>query len=209
MTRIIAIAGRKQSGKSTSCDFIKSTISRINPSASTKIYSFADPLKQDICMNILGLTYDQCYGSDTDKNTLTSLRWTDMPGYDPNIVAKNEYMTAREVMEFVGTNIFRVMKNSVWVDATLNKIKQENLDLAIVADCRFPNEVMAIKNAGGFVIRLDYDPFNSTSDSEIALDQHLFDWNHFDLVIKNSTMTMDQKNEQILNFLSDKGTLPL
>jgi hypothetical protein len=68
---------------------------------------------------------------------------------------------------------------------------------------------MAIKNVGGFVIRLDYDPFNSISDSEIALDQHLFDWKHFDLVINNSTMTIDQKNEQILNFLSDKGTLPL
>ena len=209
MTKIIAVAGRKQSGKSTSCDFIKSTISKINPSASTKIYSFADPLKQDVCINILGLTYDQCYGSDIHKNTLTSLRWIDMPGYNTNLASNNEYMTAREVMEFVGTNIFRVMKNSVWVDATLNKIQQENLDLAIVADCRFPNEVMAIKNVGGFVIRLDYDPFNSTSDSEIALDQHLFDWKNFDLVINNSTMTMDQKNEQILTFLSDKGTLPL
>jgi hypothetical protein len=209
MTRIIAIAGRKQSGKSTSCDFIKSTALKINPKSSAKIYSFADPLKQDVCMNILGLTYDQCYGSDIDKNTLTSLKWLDMPGYDPDSIAKNEYMTAREVMEFVGTNIFRMMKNSVWVDATINKIKQENLDLAIVADCRFPNEVMAIKNVGGFVIRLDYDPFNSNSDSEIALDQHLFDWKYFDLVINNSTMTMDQKNEQILNFLSDKGTLPL
>jgi hypothetical protein len=33
-----------------------------------KIYNFADVLKQDICMNILGLEYDQCYGSDDEKN---------------------------------------------------------------------------------------------------------------------------------------------
>lgn len=209
MTQIIAIAGRKQSGKSTSCDFIKATFAKVNPSLSTKIYSFADPLKQDICMNILGLTYDQCYGSDNDKNTLTTLRWADMPGHNMQSATDNQYMTARHVMEFVGTNIFRVMKDSVWVDATLNKIKKENLNLAIVADCRFPNEVMAIKNAGGFVIRLDHNPFNSNSDSEVALDQHLFDWNNFDLVISNRSMTIEQKNKEILNFLSNKGILPL
>lgn len=209
MTKIIAIAGRKQSGKSTSCDFIKSTINKTDPDLSAKIYSFADPLKQDICINMLGLTYEQCYGSDDDKNTLTNLLWTDMPGYNPDSLSLKGYMTARQVMEFVGTNIFRTMKDTVWVDATLNKIKQEKLDLAIVADCRFPNEVMAIKNAGGFVIRLDYNPFNSYSDSEIALDEHLFDWTQFDLIIKNSVMTIQQKNAEILNFLSDKGILSL
>lgn len=119
MTKIIAIAGRKQSGKSTSCDFIKSKLNSIDPNLSAKIYSFADPLKQDICMNILGLTYDQCYGSDDDKNTLTTLLWTDMPGYNPSASSLKGYMTARQVMEFVGTNIFRMMKDSVWVDATL------------------------------------------------------------------------------------------
>jgi molybdopterin-guanine dinucleotide biosynthesis protein len=38
---IIAFAGRKQSGKTTSCEFIQSLL----PNQETKIYNFADPLK--------------------------------------------------------------------------------------------------------------------------------------------------------------------
>ena len=72
MTHILSFSGRKQSGKSTSADYIISLITqtdikirenRHELNMSYKIYSFADPLKQDICINILGLTYDQCYGS--------------------------------------------------------------------------------------------------------------------------------------------------
>jgi hypothetical protein len=185
MTKIIAFSGRKQSGKSTAADYIKSVID-----------SFADPLKQDICMNILGMTYEQCYGTDDDKNTTTDLTWN------------NNQLTARAAMEIIGTDIFRSLKNSVWVDATINKIKRDNLDLAIIADCRFPNEVESIKNAGGF-IRLDLDPYHSESPSECALDKHLYDWNNFDCIIRNSGMDLDKKHQSILRFLSDKGILIL
>ena len=40
-----------------------------------KIYSFADPLKKDICMDMFGLTYEQCYGTDEEKNKLKT-GWT-------------------------------------------------------------------------------------------------------------------------------------
>jgi hypothetical protein len=197
MTKIIGFSGRKQSGKSTSADYIKHIIDSNNLHISYKIYSFADPLKQDICINILGLTYDQCYGSDDDKNTMTSLRWD------------NKQLTAREAMEIIGTKIFRSLHTDVWVNATINKIQRDNLDLAIIADCRFPNEIEAIKNNGGQVIRLSWDPFSSESPSESALDMNNYDWSNFDFVVDNTSMTIDQKNETILRFLSDKGTLIL
>ena len=197
MTKIIGFSGRKQSGKSTSAEYIKYIIESNNLNISYNIYSFADPLKQDICINILGLTYDQCYGSDDDKNTITSLRWD------------NKQLTAREAMEIIGTKIFRSLHTNVWVNATINKIQRDNLDLAIIADCRFPNEIEAIKNNGGQVIRLSWDPFNSESPSESALDINNYDWSNFDFVIDNALMTIDQKNETILRFLSDKGTLIL
>ena len=133
MTKIIAFSGRKQSGKSTAADYIKSVIDRHNLKISHRIYSFADPLKQDICMNILGMTYEQCYGTDDDKNTTTDLTWN------------NNQLTARAAMEIIGTDIFRSLKNSVWVDATINKIKRDNLDLAIIADCRFPTKSNLLK----------------------------------------------------------------
>jgi hypothetical protein len=211
---IIAFAGRKQSGKSTSCDFVQLLVKQYSPSLSCKVYSFADPLKQDICINILGLTYEQCYGTDDDKNTLTSLRWKDFPGYDITWTWNDEYhesgfMTARQVMECVGTKIFRELKKDVWSEATIRKIKSENIDIALVADCRFPNEVETIKASGGIVIRLAKDPFKSNSESESALDQCFFDWSKFDLVLDNTDMSIENKNKIIQEYLVNKGILSL
>lgn len=195
MTKIIAFSGRKQSGKSTAGEFISSFIQASGIETSHKIYSFADPLKQDICMNILGMSYSQCYGSDDDKNTMTDLEWD------------GEKLTARRAMEVIGTNIFRQIKRQVWVEATINKILRENLDLAIIVDCRFPNEVDAILDSKGYVIRLDLDPFHSDSDSEKALDPEYYDWNRFSCVINNSAMTAEGKNHEILKFIRAKNLL--
>lgn len=192
---ILAFAGRKQSGKSTSAEYIKNIFEQQNNDKICQIYSFADPLKMGICMDIFGLTYDQCYGSDEDKNTMTDLVWN------------NEHLTARRAMEVIGTDILRKLKNSVWVDATLNRIKTDAVDLAIIPDCRFPNEVEAIKEYGGLVIRLDLDPFSSSSPSESALDTDYYDWNNFDLVVQNKSMTITEKNSIIREFLSFKKLL--
>lgn len=197
MTKILAFSGRKQSGKSTGSEYIESIIHNNSLDLSYRIYSFADPLKQDICIDILGLTYEQCYGSDQDKNTLTDLEWD------------GKKLTAREAMEIIGTDIFRKLKNNVWVDATINKIKKDSVDLAIIPDCRFPNEVDTILDHSGYVIRLTLDPFGSQSNSEKALDENNYDWNKFSFIINNQKMTIEQKNESILHFLSNKGILPL
>ena len=59
-TKIIAFAGRKQSGKTTCSEFLVAGFATyIGEPDRAKIYNFADPLKKDICMNILGLTYFQ------------------------------------------------------------------------------------------------------------------------------------------------------
>lgn len=193
MTKIIAFAGRKQSGK-TSCS---NYVTTLFPEGTSKIYNFADPLKKDICMNILGLTYDQCYGDDTAKNTITDIEWNGLK------------LTAREVMQFVGTDIFRKMKNDVWASATINIIQKESPKLAIIADCRFPNEVKAIKDAGGLVIKLTRNPFNSDHASETALDYKNYDHRNFDLIITNQSMSIDYQNDVVFKYLRKKGLLSL
>jgi hypothetical protein len=195
MTKIISFSGRKQSGKSTAGEFLSYFIKWHRPDLSHKIYSFADPLKQDICMNILGMTHQQCYGSDDDKNTMTNLVWN------------GEQLTARRAMEVIGTNIFRQIKTEVWVEATINKIFKEEYDIAIIVDCRFPNEANAILDREGCVIRLSWDPFHSTSDSEKALDPEYYDWSKFSHVVDNASLTIEEKNQQILNFLQTNNIL--
>lgn len=198
MTKIIAFAGRKQSGKTTSSNMIIDYYSQVIGDASEiKIYNFADPLKQDICMNLLGMSYDQCYGDDNNKNELTGLHWD----------GKN--MTAREVMQFVGTDIFRKMKQNIWAEATITRIQKDKPKLAIIADCRFPNEVDAVKAAGGVVIKLTLNPFNSDHDSETALDPKNYAPSNFDIVIFNHNLSIEDKNYAILTFLKKKGLLQL
>lgn len=198
MTKIIAFAGTKQSGKTTCSEAVLAYFNgNMEPYNSANLYNFADPLKRDICMNILGLSYDQCYGSDDDKNSLTKNYWD------------NKQLTAREVMQFVGTDIFRKMQQNVWAEATIIKIKKEQPSLAVIADCRFPNEVDAIKRAGGLVIRLTRKPFNSDHASENALEPHNYDWTNFDFVLHNAHMTIKEQNTFLINYLQDKKVLKL
>ena len=196
MTKIICCSGRKQSGKSTSTDYLVSIINQYAPTISCKVYSFADILKQDICINILGLSYDQCYGTDEDKNTTTDLWW------------EGVQLTAREAMEIIGTKLFRALKTNVWVEATIKKIKTDGVDLNIISDCRFPNEVEAVRLAGGHNIRLTLDPFHSPSTSESSLDSSVYDWTNFDLIIDNASMAIEQKNKAILQFLYRTNIIP-
>lgn len=198
MTTIIAFSGRKQSGKTTCAEFVAKYFNgNVEPLNSAKIYNFADTLKNDICMNILGLSYSQCYGEDIDKNTLTDIVWD------------NKQLTAREVMQIVGTDIFRKMKNDVWAQATLNRINKESPKLAIIADCRFPNEVEAIKKANGIVIKLTRNLYNSQHSSETALDENHYSVSNFDLVINNQILSIQEQNHTVLKFLQKKRVLPL
>jgi hypothetical protein len=196
MTKIIAFAGRKQSGKTTCSEFVAKYFNgSIESFNSAKIYNFADPLKKDICMNVLGLTYDQCYGSDDQKNELVDCYW------------EGKQLSAREVMQVVGTDIFRKMKQDVWAGATIIKIQKEKPDLAIIADCRFPNEVESIKRAGGIVIKLTRNPYNSSHASETALDEINYPASNFDLVVYNDSLKIHEQNEVILQFLKKKKVL--
>lgn len=193
---IVAFAGRKQSGKTTCAEFLlKYYNGAIENFNSARLYNFADPLKNDICMNILGLTYEQCYGEDIYKNTLTDIKW------------EGNNLTAREVMQFVGTDIFRKMKNDVWAGATIKKILSDKPQLAVIADCRFPNEVEAVRSVGGIVIKLTRNPFNSNHDSEIALDEINYAPSNFDLIIYNENINIPQQNQIVLDFLKKKKVL--
>jgi len=162
-----------------------------------KAYSFADMLKTNVCIEVLGLSYDQCYGTDEDKNTPTHISWSNILGSE-----NKGKMTAREVMQFVGTDFFRGLYPNVWADATIRRVAAEGSAFAVVTDCRFPNEVEAIQNAGGKVIRLTRNGDGPDAHtSETALDKENFDWNKFDAVIDNSDMDIRMSNEKLYDKL--------
>lgn len=169
-----------------------------------KYYSFADPLKQ-LCIQILGLTVEQCYGTNQQKDSLTNLKWENMPNVDSD---KSGFMTAREILQHVGTNIFRKMYPDVWVDATLRQIQIEQPQLVIIKDVRFPNEVEGVQKMGGKVIRFTRSLYTDKHDSETKLDKENFDWNKFDGIIDNSEMDISKQNEAVYNLLRPWDYIP-
>ncbi len=192
-----------------------------------KLYSFADVLK-DVCSGLLGLSDAQCYGSDAEKNSPSKVLWEDAPGVVTTEKPKGKetkstdgrlgkyhdsegkiiyhapgLMTGREVLQFVGTEIFRRMNRNVWADATINRIMSEQPELAIITDCRFPNEVEATQAAGGKVIRLTRDNgSNDQHESEIALDDYAME--KYDGVIDNKSFSIQENNEKLLDIIVNK-----
>ncbi len=188
-----------------------------------KAYNFADSLKE-ICVNLFNIPYECVYGTDEQKNTLIPhLLWENMPGvttektpqdavdcdqaeslrvYYEKVLSSVIYhepgpMAAREFMQFLGTDIMRKIYEPIWVNNCLNRIKSDSPPIAVIGDCRFVNEIEAVKNAGGKVVRLTRNISNNNHKSEIDADNY----EGFDLVIDNSQMTIDESCEQLLSYL--------
>jgi hypothetical protein len=185
-----------------------------------KFYLYADLLKET-CINVLGLSYAQCHGSDADKNTPTHLRWEDMPGviatefphewdYEVKemklICHAPGLMTAREVLQFFGTDIIRKMYQQAWVNGTLRKIHRDRPQRAVITDCRFPDEILGITGSGGTVLRLGREfPDAVNHSSETALDRDRFDWTQFSLVLDNQKMSIPEQGEAMAAALRAGG----
>ena len=162
-----------------------------------KTYSFADPLKI-IAIQLFGLTEKQCFGTDDDKNTPINIKWEELP----NVTKKTGFMTAREFLQYFGTDICRKIKPTVWTDSCLTRIQQDNSELAIVPDVRFPNEIDAIQKAGGRVIKLTRRPYQDDHSSETSLDSKDVT-DKFDYVLDNSKMNIDETNMELLKVLKE------
>lgn len=269
-TRILAFAGAKQSGKTTSCNFLHGYQLRaqevvqnfgIEPTSGNLIvnteiledsgetvqgdtfldvarrdsefvewamynmwpfvkrYSFADSLK-NICKSLFGFSHEQCYGSNAYKDQIIPhLLWENMPGVCTNkhelavdeedegyklIYHKPGPMTAREFMQFFGTDVMRKMWEPIWVSRTLKDIEEERPLLAIIDDCRFESETLAIQGVGGKVIGYKRNPYDDPHSSEQDIKNC---WDIFDSVIDNRNMEIHETCKQIIKTLGEWGWL--
>lgn len=117
-------------------------------------------------------------------------------------------MTAREVLQYWGTDILRKAYADIWADACIRKIRNSHCSLDVITDCRFPNEVEAVHKAGGKVIRMTRN-HNSQDrhSSEISLDKEYFDWGKFDFILDNKEMTLEQQSEALYQLMLEWGVI--
>jgi len=67
-------------------------------------------------------------------------------------------LTPRWVLQYWGTEVVRRgFHDATWIASLENKLRKTTDDV-VISDCRFPNEILAIKQAGGMVIRVHRGP---------------------------------------------------
>ncbi len=138
--RLIGTRGKAGAGKDTLADYL------VAKHGYTKL-SFATPLKRIVCI-ITGWDFDFVNGATTE---LRALRETKMhPVYN---------MTCRQLLQFVGTELFRnQLHPEIWVQCLVQDVQtrfeSDPLSRIIITDCRFPNETKALTKLGGMILHL-------------------------------------------------------
>ena len=63
-------------------------------------------------------------------------------------------LTPRWVLQYWGTEVCRrSFHDDIWIASLENKLRNSKDDI-VISDCRFPNEIKSIKDAGGIVVRV-------------------------------------------------------
>jgi hypothetical protein len=160
---LIGLLAKKQHGKDTCADHLINNYGFVKG-------SFARPLKEG-CASLFGFTDEQLYGNKKEE---IDPFW----GVSP-----------RKIFQYIGTDIFRNDINKIipnlnddfWVRCFVKKyktmIEKYPNNKVVISDVRFQNEVDAIHELGGIVIKLErpnlyYDKDEHISEAGIDLIQN-------------------------------------
>jgi hypothetical protein len=203
---VILLSGKKNTGKDTAGKLIKAMFkckkcrgrgrtSSTMPcmkchgdGSRVQTMSFADPLKK-FCIDVLGLTSEQCYGPSTHRETASPIKWSDINLRYSRIHGEKwmepgkweTCMSARDVLQIVGTDVLRTFYKGIWANAAYLAAKRSEREIVVFTDTRFPNEITEFQKhhedeeLDSLVVIRMYRPGNTVVDnhpSELALD----DW---------------------------------
>lgn len=205
---IIGIAGFQGSGKDTIADYLCNIYG-------FKRDSFAATLK-DAVAAVFGWDRELLEGRTKESRAWreTVDQWwadrLDMPN-----------LTPRLVLQLWGTEVARkAFHDDTWIASLENKLHKAHNDI-VITDVRFPNEIKAIKNAGGVVIRVRRGPepewysiARRANKGDVMAQQQLQDFNvhpsewawigtDFDAVIDNNADGLDPLFAQVKNLVTN------
>lgn len=155
---LIGFAGQARAGKTTAAYALleRAHMDRLRG----RHLAFADPLKE-LCHKMFpSAPREAFYGTQEQKEA-------PIPG--------NESWTGRLIMRHVGTEGFRAIQQSVWVEHLERLVRELQTDkwydVVVVDDVRFPDECEALQRLGGIVYRVNRgERVASTHASESQID---------------------------------------
>lgn len=165
---IVGVAGLAGSGKSTFARILRDRRAFVE-------VSLAAPLKR-FCGEVFGFSREQLYGPSSERNAID-------PRYG---------ISPRQALQTLGTEWGRALWPDVWIARALRDARQ--YPAVVISDCRFRNELAAIREAGGVLVRLTRgsglvgDAGAHASEAEQASIPD----DYFDAVIDNRAMTLEE-----------------
>lgn len=197
---IIGFCGLIGSGKDTAADYLVNF-------HEFKRESFAGTLK-DAVAHVFGWDREMLEG-----RTKHAREWREEidPWWSERLDMPN--LTPRYVLQQWGTEVCRkAFHDDIWIASLENKLRKTEDDV-VISDCRFPNEIAAIRKAGGRVIRIKRGPdpawFNlARTDSkkmpeqwpEIHASEYSWAATEFDFIIENEG-SIEELYSQIKNLV--------
>jgi hypothetical protein len=204
---IIGIAGFQGSGKDTIADYLQNIYG-------FKRDSFAATLKDAVAC-VFGWDRELLEGRTTESRA-----WREQvdPWWSNRLNMPN--LTPRLVLQKWGTEVARKSwHDDTWIASLENKLNRAHNDI-VITDVRFPNEIQAVRNAGGIVIRVVRGP--EPEWYELAIETNSGTFNHmaqaypevhpsewawigteFDAVIDNNDDGLDPLFAQVKHLVQD------
>jgi hypothetical protein len=157
MSQIIGIVGFIGSGKDTVADYLVN-FHRF------KRESFACSLK-DAVSTVFGWDRELLEGRTKQSREWRETRdewWTTRLKKD---------ITPRYVLQYWGTEVVRKgFHDDMWVASLENRLRSSTDDI-VITDCRFPNEIKAIRSAGGKVVRIKRGAEPAWFDEAVSMNK--------------------------------------
>jgi hypothetical protein len=202
---IIGVCGFIGSGKDTIADYLVNI-------HEFRRESFANTLK-DAVSSVFGWDRTMLEG-----RTKQAREWREQvdPWWSKRL---DRAITPRWILQYWGTEVCRRgFHDDIWIASLENKLRNSSDDV-VISDCRFPNEIKAIRNQGGIVLRVVRGPEPEWYDLAVESNGGSFDhmktaypdvhasetaWagTEFDAVLDNNA-TLDQLYKQVNDLLQD------
>jgi hypothetical protein len=155
---ILGVCGFIGSGKDTIADYLTNF-------HGFRRESFANSLKDAVA---------QVFGWDRtmlEGRTKQAREWREQvdPWWAERLNMPN--LTPRWVLQYWGTEVCRRgFHDDIWIASLENKLRNSTDDV-VISDCRFPNEIKSIKDAGGIVVRVIRGPEPEWYDAAISFNK--------------------------------------
>lgn len=133
-------------------------------------------------------------------------------------------LTPRWILQYWGTEVCRkAFHDDIWIASLENKIRNSK-DSVVISDCRFPNEIEAIRKAGGKIVWVQrgelpdwyFTAINANLGSNVAINELKMKKIHasetswvgtkFDVILDNNG-TIDDLYKQVESIISDEVAL--